>query len=1430
MKKYFDLIHESKPTSTMTSQELQELFSAWPMFRGPENLPALKHFTEVFEKYKYALGNLTTTLGTFDYAIKLNKAAIETLMRQALAEAYARERIEFLTEYLNARPPADPAVQLGFNEAREKVERYLNEDFNRITAALQGVRDNWGEFLIDGVRLLLDYAALLTRDLASASAEVKFAVSMAKVANLASVGISIDIVIDMFSDAKIMQTLCAIATLQGDLVPYARWYEDEYFLPKYRTNPDGVRTDPKYKHYLQTLECTYVLGHAYAAILDKTTEVNYIGLNPYEWLEGLVHFVKGGAVEFRAELQADAAKWLNDYLSIRTPIVATSSLIIPPESAYLANGSVIPNVGTTSDKFTFTVEYRDSTGLPAQDAQLEIDGKAFPLGEGVRLQGAIRYSTTPASIGTGAHQFRFIARDSKDKALVWPLSGYQFGPIVSDPAVGPSRVQVDTIWGSDSSQDDRRGGVVDPDYHSRLDFRKPVGSKLWFTAFPDFGWRVDAWMQRYIWNSSPSGSFYYPVDAVQGNSAMIIVREGDSLTHAIVCRFARIDPAKRILRIAVAGPGSTEPSVGSYERAQLDVARVQAKPGVGARLKYWRLDGVEAHFREEIDVEMAQDHLVEAVFEYTQVGLFTNTLPCIEDAAIRLQDSNDNVGVDEASGLQVAHKRSYDGSRPSTWESLFKFDVSSLPSDAVIKSVALRLWCQQVPNREGIGYEVQRNTGPWSELTIKDGTPEASPRFDYRGNGLFNGAKRAYHNIAISERLGEATTWVSSWRSENYGLRVTPSQQMIQSGRDYADGKEYSDDYTFSTRLDSDPQRRPVLMVVYEGQKTSSLIEVFPQEIVLVGKAGTEGASAMLEVRNGGNAMMHMTLEADAQWLAVSGGSQTLEPGRTNSWVVSAVLGDQAPGEYQGSLTIRDPDAANGPVQVPVRLRILGPTLEVVPGSLRIVAKQGGSVSANGFEIRNGGFGTLGFSLSHTSKWMAITPSSGVSTNQAVAIGVVVDVTGLAPGTYSEDVRVVWGAGQVGLVPVVLEVVGIVSAPVFDPVPSMFPAGNVQVKVECATSGAVVRYTLDGSRPTETSPIYNGMIVITNTTEIRARAWRDGLLPSSELAGTYVVGSLNPVLGFQRGTGAVILSWTRILGNYVLEFSDRLQNGIWRKVNVEPVVVAGQLQVTEGHLSESRFYRLRLVDGTASEPNNPDASRLVWVPAGSFAMGSPDGEAGRSANEGPVTRVAITHGYWISKFEVTQREYFDLMRLRPSQFVGDSSPVEGVSWKDATNYCAQLTASEKSAGRLPAGYRYRLPTEAEWEYACRAGSESRFSYGDDDGYTMLGNYAWYGNSAGNSQGTTHPVGSRLPNRFGLYDMHGNVWEHCGDVYAASLPGGSLVDWRGPDGPNSAIRVIRGGGWVSDGSGDYCRSAARLEFGWDSVNYEVGFRVALAAEN
>ena len=233
--------------------------------------------------------------------------------------------------------------------------------------------------------------------------------------------------------------------------------------------------------------------------------------------------------------------------------------------------------------------------------------------------------------------------------------------------------------------------------------------------------------------------------------------------------------------------------------------------------------------------------------------------------------------------------------------------------------------------------------------------------------------------------------------------------------------------------------------------------------------------------------------------------------------------------------------------------------------------------------------------------------------------------------------------------------------------------------------------------------------------------------------------------------------------------------------------------------------------GQRTPVNLPESTNSVGmtfklIPAGTFIMGE-----GGQAHE-----VTLTEPFQMGVHEVTQAQYEQVMGSNPSGFKGADNPVEGVTWDDAVEFCRRLSElpAEKKAGNV-----YRLPTEAEWEYACRAGTTTKYSFGDDE--SELGDTAWY---AENSGGKTHPVGSKLPNAWGLYDMHGNVYEWCQDWYG-DYPSGSVTDPSGAT--SSSGRVDRGGGWFD--SADYCRSAYRYGILPSYRNYDLGFRVVRSSK-
>jgi formylglycine-generating enzyme required for sulfatase activity/uncharacterized caspase-like protein len=233
---------------------------------------------------------------------------------------------------------------------------------------------------------------------------------------------------------------------------------------------------------------------------------------------------------------------------------------------------------------------------------------------------------------------------------------------------------------------------------------------------------------------------------------------------------------------------------------------------------------------------------------------------------------------------------------------------------------------------------------------------------------------------------------------------------------------------------------------------------------------------------------------------------------------------------------------------------------------------------------------------------------------------------------------------------------------------------------------------------------------------------------------------------------------------------------------------------------------------TYTETVNRVGIEMVRVPAGKFLMGSPSSEAGRDNNEGPPHEVSVS-SFYMGKYEVTQLQWRAVSVLpkvridlpsNPSKFSGDNLPVEQVSWEEAAEFCARLSQAT--------GKTYRLPTEAEWEYAARAMTTGPYA-------GSLDAMAWYDSNSG---GTTHPVGTKQPNGFGLYDMHGNVWEWCMDWYSENYYFQSPSS--DPPGPSTgSLRVVRGGSWI--GPARDLRSARRYGSTPGIRRSYLGFRLA-----
>jgi len=271
----------------------------------------------------------------------------------------------------------------------------------------------------------------------------------------------------------------------------------------------------------------------------------------------------------------------------------------------------------------------------------------------------------------------------------------------------------------------------------------------------------------------------------------------------------------------------------------------------------------------------------------------------------------------------------------------------------------------------------------------------------------------------------------------------------------------------------------------------------------------------------------------------------------------------------------------------------------------------------------------------------------------------------------------------------------------------------------------------------------------------------------------------------------------------------------WQRFALRPMIIAGVstalLTVAAG--LGIAWYMLKDTHSIGME--------LIELPAGKFTMGSPLGEKDRSDNNEDQVAVTLTKPFGLGKTEVTQGQWKSVMGTEPwygqDLVKADKDrPATNVSCDDATEFCQKLTEIERKSGKLKANEEYRLPTEAEWEYACRAGTETAFPFGNDE--SKLGEYGWFNGNTG-SQQYTHKVGLKKPNPWGLYDMHGNVWEQCSDQYGEDLAGGT--DPVGPKGDSS--RVVRGGSWRGDPAD--CRSAGRGGNKKSNRLNNSGFRVA-----
>jgi formylglycine-generating enzyme required for sulfatase activity len=295
----------------------------------------------------------------------------------------------------------------------------------------------------------------------------------------------------------------------------------------------------------------------------------------------------------------------------------------------------------------------------------------------------------------------------------------------------------------------------------------------------------------------------------------------------------------------------------------------------------------------------------------------------------------------------------------------------------------------------------------------------------------------------------------------------------------------------------------------------------------------------------------------------------------------------------------------------------------------------------------------------------------------------------------------------------------------------------------------------------------------------------------------------------------------------VVQFTDTSTGGVgsWQWDFDNDGVVDSTLQNPTHTFATAGQFSVRLVVGNFGGTNAVVRSNLIYagfapnpalnmvaIEAGTFQMGSLSGQA----HEQPVHAVTITRPFWVGKYEVTQADYQAVIGSNPSAFQGAQRPVEQVSWADAESYCVSLSGIESAAGRMPVGYRYRLPTEAEWEYFCRAGTQTEWNTGVGIPLALANINA--------AIGQTVLVGSYQPNPWGVFDTHGNVWEWCADSADGSInyPSSNVADPYVASGP---YKRMRGGGW--NDVAFYCRSAFRENYPAATRGASIGFRIVLA---
>ena len=428
---------------------------------------------------------------------------------------------------------------------------------------------------------------------------------------------------------------------------------------------------------------------------------------------------------------------------------------------------------------------------------------------------------------------------------------------------------------------------------------------------------------------------------------------------------------------------------------------------------------------------------------------------------------------------------------------------------------------------------------------------------------------------------------------------------------------------------------------------------------------------------------------------------------------------------------------------------------------------------------------------------------------------------------------------------------GTVAKPMANPSGGSVVFGTV-VSLSTTTSGAEIYYTLDGSAPSSSSLLYSGSITLDTpgAVTLKAIAIKAGMSNSGILVAVYTVASLDQVAKpIANPSGGMVISGTTVTLTLNSTTSDA---EIWYTTNGTTPAKDGAASTLYTSAISITITAATSIKAIAVKAGLTDSAMLeveytltiidmVLIPAGTFIMGSPASEPNRNSDE---TQHSVTvSSFYMGKYEVIQAQYEAVMGNNPSNITGTNLPVEMVTWYDAVEFCNKLSEIEglqpvyTIAGRNPvSGYPitsatvtvdwskngYRLPTEAEWEYACRAGTETAFNWGTNQITSTQANFIasfnlYNGSPLGIQRSTTIAVGSFAPNAWGLYDMHGNVWEWCWDWYGAY----STEAQTDPKGATTGdSRVPRGGSWGNYGKDQ--RSACRDDDQFEGPEYRDGY--------